>query len=343
MSETISKRVIAGRGAEIAVGAAYLLAAGLKAWNFNLFIGQILAYQIFTSTGALTAVAITTLALETFLGVSMIVGSPWRKGVLAAGFGMLLFFTAVIVYAWQVHNLKDCGCFGKVSMTPPQAIAKNLLFMVLTGLAWLGLVSRGEATSVLRYPRARLVVPGLLALFLCFSVVPQLGGTVTTENGGAEIAGRNLPPEAARPSGKEAGPFAGYRIVPEFGEPMDLSQGEYLVALLSMTCEHCMAAVPEINAYIYEGGLPPVGALCLEPEEGSLENFQALAGPEFPMYSVGNNMLAWAKLCSGPPPQLCYVRNGVAVKVWKDVMPTLDELHEGIAEADAAHSAESAQ
>jgi len=343
MSEKFSKRVIAGRVAEIAVGLAYLAAAGLKAWNFNLFIGQIMAYQIFSSIGALTAVAFITLALETFLGVAMVLGNPWRKAVLGAGFAMLLFFTALIVYAWQIHDLKDCGCFGKVSVTPPQAIAKNLVFMALTAMAWYGLVGRGDAMDPLGYLRIRKLAPPLLALGLCVSVIPQLGGTIATGNEVPVVAGETTPPTGAATPPEAAGPFAGYRIVPEFGETMDLSQGEYLVALLSMTCEHCMASVPEINAYTYEGSLPPVVALCLEPEEGSLKDFQAMTGPEFPMHSVGNNMLAWAKLCSGPPPQLCYVRDGVALKVWKDVMPSLEELAAGIAEAAATDSAQNAQ
>jgi hypothetical protein len=342
MSDTISKRAIVGRGAEIAVGFAYLLAAGLKAWNFNLFIGQILAYQIFSSTSALTTVAFITLALETFLGVAMLLGNPWRRAVLGTGFAMLLFFTALIVYAWQVHDLKDCGCFGKVSVTPPQAIAKNLLFMLLTALAWYGLVGPGDAISPVRYPRLRKVAPPVLALILCGAVIPQLGGTIVTENKIPVVAGDAPAPDAPAPS-EAAGPFAGYRIVPEFGDTMDLGRGEYLVALLSMTCEHCMATVPEINAYTYEASLPPVVALCLEPEAGSLKDFQGMTGPEFPMHSVGNNMLAWAKLCSGPPPQLCYVRDGVALKVWKDVMPTLDELAEGIAATAPVESAEIVQ
>lgn len=228
-------------------------------------------------------------------------------------------------------------------MTPPQAIAKNLVFMALTALAWYGLVGRGDAVAHLEYPRARKLAPPVLALLLCISVIPQLGGTVDTDNDVPVVAGDPTPPVGEAPGSEAAGPFAEYRIVPEFGDTMDLGQGEYLVALLSMTCEHCMATVPELNAFTYEGTLPPVVALCLEPEVGSLKEFQGMTGPEFPMHSLGNNMLAWAKLCSGPPPQLCYVRDGVALKVWKDVMPTLDELVASIAAAGTEESVESAQ
>lgn len=332
-----SPRIAVGRGAEIVVGLAYLAAAGLKAWNFNLFIGQILAYQIFSSTAALTAVAFVTLALECFLGLSMVLGSPWRKAVLGTGTAMLLFFTALIVYAWQVHDLKDCGCFGKVSMTPPQAILKNLVFMALTGLAWYGLVP-GSGAPVAR-PRLRLISPVILAVLLCLGVIPQLGGTVTAGNGGAETVTEPVGSASAapEPSAEEA-VFAAYKIVPDYGDAIDLAQGEYLVALLSMTCEHCMGEVPQINEYISQPELPRVVALCLEPEEGSMQNFQDLTGPLFPMHSVGNDMLAWAKICSGVPPQLCLVRDGVAVRTWKDKLPPSDEVLASLGPAENENS-----
>lgn len=338
-----SKRALAGRGAEIAVGATYLLAAGLKAWDFNRFIGQILAYQIFSSTDALTVVAFTTLALETFLGLSMVLGSPWRKQVLAASAAMLLFFTGLIVFAWQVHNLKDCGCFGKVPMTPPEAIAKNLVLLALTALAWYGLVAGDRAAVPMSNIKIRKFGPIVLALMVCLAAVPQVGGTVKTGKNGSVASGPDLPTNGAAQPAHEAGVFAGYRIVPEYGDAIELAHGEYLVALLSMTCEHCMGEVPQINDYISQAALPQVVAICLEPEEGSLKTFQDLTGPLFPMHSVGNDMLTWAKICGGVPPQLCLVRDGVVVKTWKDEMPPPEEILAAVAGEASVESVEAVQ
>ncbi len=343
MSAINSPRTVAGRGAEIAVGLTYLAAAGLKAWNFNLFIGQIIAYQIFTSTGALTAVAFVTLALETFLGLSMVLGSPWRRQVLIASAAMLLFFTGLIVYAWQVHNLKDCGCFGKVPMTPPQAIAKNLVLMALTALAWYGLVAGDRVAAPMSNIKFRKLGPIVLALLVCLAAVPQVGGTFQAGNKEPVASTPELPTDGAAQPTDGDGVFAGYRIVPEYGDVIDLAQGEYLVALLSMTCEHCMGEVPQINDYIAQETLPRVVAICLEPEEGSMRNFQDLTGPLFPMHSVGNDMLTWAKICSGVPPQLCLVRDGVVVKTWKDKMPPPEEILAAVAEGASVESAEDVQ
>lgn len=314
-------RVYIGRGAEVLVGLTYLVAAGLKAQDINLFLGQILAYQVFTSTSALTLVALTALAVETFLGLSMILGSPWRKWVLATGAAMLVFFSGLIVYAWQVHGLKDCGCFGAVSFTPPQAIAKNLVFLALTGVAWYGLVRTSAPAGELAFRRSRQALPLLLSLLLVLVAVPQLGGTNPRGNDNEKAPKGAAVGENARP----AGVFSGYQITTDFGE-FDLGQGEYLVALLSMTCEHCMDSVPQINEYTYESALPQVVALCLEPEAGSIDMFQGLTAPEFPMYSIGNNMLEWSKICEGLPPRLCLVRDGVVQAAWNEDMPDYETL-----------------
>ncbi len=310
----ITPRVYIGRAAEVVVGLVYLIAAILKAQNINLFIGQILAYQIFTSTFALTAVAFSALFLETFLGLSMVLGSPWRKQVLAVSAAMLLFFTGLIAYAWQVHGLEDCGCFGAVSFTPPMAIAKNVVFLALTGVAWYGLIGRGEGDGM-SYRVVRRALPVLLAVALCALIVPQLGASGPPDT----------TPVGENSTAAPAGLFGGYQVTTEYGD-FDLGKGEYLVAMLSMTCEDCMASVPQVNEYTYESALPQVVALCLEPEEGSIDTFQALTAPTFPMYSIGNNMLAWSKICEGLPPRLCLVRDGVVIASWNEVLPDYETL-----------------
>lgn len=324
-----------GRIAEILVGITFLAAAVLKAQDINLFIGQILAYQIFVTPSALTVVAFCTLALETFIGLSMVLGSPWRKAVLVLCAAMLLFFTGLIAYAWQVHGLKDCGCFGKVPFTPPRAIAKNIMLLFLNGIAWYGLIYRdapaASARKVLRF-----ALPALAATLLCGFAAPQLGGSGT--KGGTPAGEATAPSLAGETAPGAALPdavFKNYQITTEYGEDLDLGQGEYLIALLSMTCEHCMASVPQINAYMAESALPRVVALCLEPEEGSMLEFQSIAAPEFPMHSVGNDMLEWARICEGAPPRLCYVRSGAVLASWNLDLPDYQTLIASIEQARA--------
>jgi hypothetical protein len=61
------------------------------------------------------------------------------------------------------------------------------------------------------------------------------------------------------------------------------------------------------------------------------------------MHSVGNDMLTWAKICSGVPPQLCLVRDGVALRTWKDEMPPAEEILAAMGEGASEENAEAVQ
>jgi len=317
----------AARVAEIAIGITYLAAALLKAMDMNGFLPQIHAYQIVSSTGSLVFIAVTALALEAALGMCMVLGTPWRRLVYGASAAMIVFFTLVVLYAWQVNGLQECGCFGKIKMTPPQTIGKNLLLLALTGVAWYGLV---------RHPAAPKLPGGLwrggvsagFALVLCLVAVPQLG---LSRNGSSPAGGGE---SGSRPA-PGGGPFAGFIIESGTGESFDLSTGDYLVALLSMTCDHCMESVPRLNEFYFDATLPPVVAICLEPEAGSLETFRMFTQPEFPMHSLGDRSLSFFPLLetASSPPRLVFVRDGATVHAWDGDMPDYGELAQALAES----------
>ena len=107
---------------------------------------------------------------------------------------------------------------------------------------------------------------------------------------------------------------------------MPLAQGEYLVAMLSMSCEHCMASVAQLNEYVGPFQDIPVVALCWEPTEGAMAEFTAMSGPLFPMHSLGDNFMEFAELIGSAPPRLSYVRDGVALRSWDDTMPDVESL-----------------
>jgi len=323
----------AARIAEVGVGITYLIAAVLKAMDFNAFLPQIHAYQIVESNGTLLVVAFAALALETFLGVCMILGVPWRRAVHGAGAAMLCFFTLVIIYAWQVHGLEDCGCFGKVKVTPPQAIGKNLVLLAFTALAFYGLVWRVDPSqSPIRRPLLRLGMATVLALIACLAVVPQLGISAPTPPPTVTKSPTDTPTEPPVASG----PFANYVVESEYGDRFELGRGEHLVALLSMTCDHCMESVPQLNEFMFDPTLPPLVAICLEPEVGSMEEFKLLTQPQFPMMSLGDKSLNFFPLLetASSPPRLVFVRDGSTVVAWDGEMPDYPTLTTALAEHD---------
>lgn len=72
---------------------------------------------------------------EILLGMGLLSG-VWRLAHLWGSLLTLLAFTLVLGYGWVSGTIWHCSCFGDImKMTPPWAIARNLIFSGLAILA----------------------------------------------------------------------------------------------------------------------------------------------------------------------------------------------------------------
>ncbi len=299
----------AARPIEVILGLVFLLGALLKAADLNLFAVQIDAYGVFENKAIHPLAAMGTLGVEMMLAWALLLAIPRRKVVFAVYHALLLVFTGLILYGWFFHGLEDCGCFGALEMSPAISIAKNLVLIGLGASVCAGFVLRGEDSNSRsrRLPRLAAAV-GITALALFY--------------GYHDLQEQALPPASNEES---EGPYS--RFVLDLPEGyFDLGQGEYLVALLSMSCEHCMEETPALNELMYMPGAPPLVALCLEESEGDMEMFRGEAGPEFPMYSLGDQVRLYFNLIGDETLGVAYVRDGWQIHFWDGVVPTYEEL-----------------
>ncbi len=310
------------RPAELVLGAVFLLAALLKLRDINTFAVQIDGYGVLPSKDLLAPSAIATVSLEVLLGSALVLG--WRLRGLVPGLtvGMLVVFTGLIINGWAFHNLESCGCLG-FALHPSLSILKNVGLLVLGGIALAGYAGAGAPN---RTPTGHLV-RGAAAVAAGIVAAGLATGSVETE-----IAPEARPGAVAHaPAGDEpdavaaAGPYAQFTFDTDQYGAVDLGDGEYLVALLSATCDHCQASVPALNQLAFFPDLPLVG-LVLEHESGEMADFQALTAPQFPLHSLGHKPLAFYKLIGDEPPRLAYVRDGRQVAHWDYDMPTLDTV-----------------
>lgn len=320
----------AARPLELLLGIIFLVAAVLKAMDANLFVAQIHSYQIVTDPMLKGMVALGTLFAETFLGIAMLIGLRLRMVVLALVQAMLLFFTVVIVYAVAVHGLTDCGCFGKVKMPPPVAIGKNIVMMIMAAIAWYGLRLQGKVEdTALMVPRA-LVGAGMAVVLTAYAVPQVYQSDSFSEQPTSEVVeapADDAPTEAPQaPAADESGPYSGLVVEDEAGQQYDLGKGTYLVASLSMTCDHCMEEVPALNALHLDPAMPQVVALAHEPDAGSLELFVLQTEPLFPMHPMGNNFLRFSRYIGSAPPRVALVVNGAPIEVWDGTSPSSEAI-----------------
>ena len=288
------------RGVEILLGTIFLLGAVLKATDINLFAVQIKFYGVLASSQLINTAAIGVLWIETALGLALVLGFPFRKWILAAVLMLLMVFSGLIGYGWFFHGLKDCGCFGPIEMSPGISLFKNVLLALMTVAVGMG-TTRGFPSMPQRIG-IRCVIIGVMAIGVS----------------GYAMAHLESAPDQERP-------FAQF-VFEEDGLPWDLGKGEYLVAMLSMTCEHCMASVPKLNEMTQTEGLPSLVALCYEEKTGELESFRTETDPLFPLHSLGNRVRIFFGLIGNEPPRLIYVKEGKQIQFWDVPFPSPEEL-----------------
>lgn len=307
---TRSLRLLA-RPLEVVLGVTFVVSALLKALDVNGFIGAIGNYHVLPSAVWEGYAAMATLGVETFLGVSMLLGMGARRLTLGVTTLVLVVFSGLIVYAWMFHGLKDCGCTGGIKMGPVASLVKNALLLTLAVGAWQGFKWK-NALDVSGAVRGKAFM--LASLGAAFIV-------------GYGVAESEPPPP---PIPRESGVFSQFSVEQD-GVRYDLGQGEYVVALLSTTCDHCMKSVEALNALLERPGFPRVVGLC-KGDEASLERFRTGTAPEYPTGIVAEFPLAligqrlFDAIVPVAPPRFIYVRDGREIKAWDDVVPSPEEV-----------------
>ncbi|MBI4558326.1 MAG: hypothetical protein HY706_12160, partial [Candidatus Hydrogenedentes bacterium] len=279
------------RPAELLLGVVFVAGAVLKMLDINLFVVQVRHYGVIQAPAGLDAVAVGTVALESALGVALLLGGNSRRFTLPIIAALLVLFTGLILYGWRYHNLADCGCFGRLKMTPGTSILKNVVLLAGCGFAW-------------RYrPRASSAGVTETTQVASFRVLDMLRVSlpILAAVGAGIFAYTHL--EAPTPVQPDARPFAQF-VFEEDGQTWNLGEGEYLVAMLSATCEHCMAAVAELNDFVAAVADLPLFGLC-EGTEETLQSFRDQTAPLFPTHLIG--VRAFFELIGQEPPRFIYI------------------------------------
>ncbi len=327
----------AARVCELVIGLFFVVGAVPKAADINRFSVQMSAYHVITDKAYLPWFALATLFAEMSLGVALLLGLRLKGVTVLCLQLMLAVFTGLILYAWLVHGLEDCGCFPLIKMTPPVSIAKNVALFALGCVVWRVLVRKPktddlerelsgettEKTASWRGPALRFV--------LAFAAAAAAVGYAALR---VEHIATAAPAGTAK--GEKAGiDFSQFVFVTDMGS-FDLGKGTYLVPILSMTCEECMGKVPLLNDLMSQPGLPPMVALCYEDKPGDLDDFRGKTQPMFPLHALGDQPLLYFNLRGEDPFRLTLVRDGHVLAHWDGKVPPAQEVTGALKPADAS-------
>ena len=314
------------RPVEIALGALFILSAASKALNVYGFAVQIAAYGIVRDPSMTLAIAYFMTSLEALLGVAMLAGLRFGGLTILVTSALLVGFTGLIAYAWAFKGLADCGCFGDlVKMGPAASIAKNIVLLAMAAAVWLGARKKtapdGAETVVeedrrgLGPARIALASVGVLVVAIAFA---------SGKPAPKRVDNSDTPRSDATNDKHANAPFAEY--VPRMGgAPVALAQGEYFVAMLSASCDHCRAAAKLLNDLSQEPGVPQIAALMMGTED-EMTDFETATDPQFPIQTIDTLKFMDLLGDATSPPCFYVIRDGKEVRHLIEQDPSKDTL-----------------
>lgn len=305
------------------------------------------SYRIISDPFLIRSASWFFLALETVLGAMLVSGYLLRGWTIHATSALILFFTGTVIYADATVGLENCGCMGAVKMTPEMTIGKNILYLAMGVVGFIAYRRAEEITGWLQpwklTPAPATVIAGVSILLMGATLAAgktflesdidrfeDLGSVaaVSTDAPTEQIetpTAAETPEPAPSVAGSDT-EFGKYKVRMADGSVQSLASGDFLVALLSMTCEHCKESVPELMELEANlAGLVPVVSLAMGNQDSKSE-FVMETGANFPI-TIIEDLEFFQRLGDAPaPPRFLFVRGGEPIKSWNDEPPAFDDL-----------------
>ncbi len=223
------------------------------------------------------------IGLEITLGILLLL-PYYLKKVLLFTLLILVGFTLYLFYLWAVGNTENCGCFGEmIAMSPLASILKNSVMIGLAGFLLLKMKGRNK--------------PSWIPLFILTAVV--------------SIVFVFLPLKKT-----ENFPFQSFTNFKKKGL-VDLSEGQKLLAVFNLDCEHCQAAAAELgNLKDEHKNFPATYILYFQEGTTTVAAFEEQTKTDFPYALIDASQ--FFDLIGNSPPRIYFLNNGTIEQVWDD-------------------------
>lgn len=263
-----------------------LLALSFLLSGYTKFIGpgyfEITLMDQGLVSGRTTAAHLTRLiiGIEWALGVLLLLPFYTRK-LLLFSLALLGGLSIHLLHLWAIGDQENCGCFGEmIAMTPMESLMKNaVLMMFALGAYRQRFVKRPQQKWVLG---AALLIIGSIWIVL---PLPKPEAQLFREFSHFEPQGR-----------------------------VDLTQGEVLVAVFNLDCEHCQEAATALGQLTKEQSLPPIYVLFFQEGSTMVDQFETLTQTDFPYAFIDTT--TFFDLIGDSPPRLYFLRDGKVIQFW---------------------------
>ena len=255
----------------------------------------------------------TIIGYELVLGV-LLVTNLSTKRVLKQSFGLLVFFTIYLLFLWVTKGDEgNCGCLGaRFSLTPSESIMKNVLLLGVNILLF-----KRSLKFQLPYPQVFTLILVLAGLVLPYVLNPI---NFSQDN----LYDVELP-YAIDYLNEVPGPVIN-------GDTVNMAKGEKIIAVLSLTCQHCKHAAYKLAIAARKYKLPPIyfifkGAKSEKIKAGldkKKDAFFKESNSLFPFVYFHDDRIF--KMAKGIFPTILHVKDTNVWHVWHGSSLTYDAL-----------------
>jgi len=224
------------------------------------------------------------IAMELFLGVALLQSNYLKRIILPATLLTLMGFTVLLLFSYFAGDSNNCGCFGEVlKMSPLEAIIKNIILIVVGVITFRSTKKDKEKLNTL-------VVILIISIGFVFIVAPikSYKDLVFSKYIEFENEGR-----------------------------VDLTEGNKLVAIFFIDCEHCMETANDIIALEKETSkIQNLYILFAGEESDSVQSFLDEVNIEHPYLRIPID--DFFDLIGTSPPRIYWLENGKVKEFWDD-------------------------
>lgn len=243
----------------------------------------------------------TIIALELFLGLSILFNAWINNNIYYLAQASLFLFTGYLIFLLiSVGNTADCGCFGKwMSLSPLLSLLKNIGLMV-----FLFIVKKYRYTKGWSW-----IFP--LVFFISSFVAVFLVNKVGLQN----VQGKLI---------DEPIDLSALPNLHTTAQKVNFNEGKKLVVFLSAHCGHCKSVAYRLAHIVKEKKPTNVILVMAALEEKYIPPFFDETGLSLPYIWVDND--SFLQYTGGKVPAFIYLEKGTLKKRWTGEFVKLEEL-----------------
>ena len=222
------------------------------------------------------------IGIEFTLGILLVMPYSLKTIVIPSTILFLIIFTGYLGYTgFILKDTQNCGCFGEmIKMSPLESIIKNIVLIVFLVLLF---KLSNEKRNYFAIPAVAILCVALIFVSLPVNSQKEFKFAIYTN---FEGEGR-----------------------------VDLSNGEKLIAILNLECDHCQTLAQELSETKNRTNkLPKIYALLFKEGNVTVDSFKTMTKFNFPHHLIDMN--EFLNLIGQSPPRIYWLKDGKVKEIW---------------------------